>query len=192
VYNGFLRTDAPDLWRNTLAIPRLLGLLRRSGTANVESGPIFEDMNSAWQYSKNDLITLIHVLHAFRLVEIKDGPPAMGAEEQMPETVSLTDFGEYFVTDLMLRLEYLQTVYWEMAIPKNLLFPNFKTVMALRDLEPFLNSLCRFLQYEESKEAEVSPKGAELARDLSDGDSLAELVRKNAGAQINKIYWHHR
>ena len=87
------------------------------------------------------------LLHSFGLIYFDalrlDGVVSSGAQ--------ISPSGEYYLNGLTCRLEYIQNIYWDVWIDKDLLFTGFP-IRSVTELLPFVESFVEFIMREEERE----------------------------------------
>lgn len=192
VYNSRLRTDPGEVWRNTVALPRLLLFLQSYGQTGATNNAIREFVEGLLGYTQVETDRLISLLVDFRLIDfMRNGQPAPdGTASDDGCGVALTPCGKFYTKDFIWRLEYIQAIYWDIYLPERVYFHRFGTVMKIADLDLFLASFCDFIRFEESREEAFL--GATRYEDLRKSlhyISLADNLHKTAGSTVNTVYW---
>lgn len=185
VYNAGLHVSAGENWRNTLAIPRALDVINTQPGRQIREKTLFMLFDDVLGYESDSVDQVLQVLQSFRLVDYTDTGKT--------PVVTLTRSGEYYVRELIHRLEYLQAVYWDTWVPGDQLFPDYKTPLELRQLHEFLLAFCDFIASEERRERKAAAaKGSDRVADVFSRDSLHARVQRTAEAQISKVLWSTR
>ena len=194
VYNAQLELEKQEMWRNALAIPRLLNIIESHPDHVAPFEEARDTMLGILDYSAEQLYRIVSLLCQYHLIRCTDagGRHCTPLNLKSVARLTLTDRGHYYVGDgdaepgLIYRLEYLQAVYWDTPMPSQFYYPEFDTVMELRHLESFVLSFEGLLAHAESRELAAVERG-----ERSIPDSLPWLstqVREVAMEQVNSIY----
>lgn len=192
IFNARLSVDEQEGWRNTLAIPRFLELLHSQPHASSSRSDMVRAMNARLGFSPQQVFTIIDLLLHYRLIAAaKEEHEASRSEAA--STLVLTKCGRYYFEQLLHSLEYIQAVYWDVSIPKPLVFPGFATKLPISKLYPFCESFCEFIACEETFEEQARlAQGTPFDDETPDFEILATKIRQHAGGQVSRIYWSLR
>ena len=112
-------------------------------------------------------------------------------------TIGITEAGTFYLDVLMVRLEYLQCVYWETWIDDDLAVREFP-IYDIAELVPFVDKFVEFLVREESREAYRNAANPAYERFLRTTfrdhkqQSLSRRVQQVAMEQVMRIYFAER
>ncbi len=192
MYNAHLIENCEPREENALLLHRTLAYVRSSvqSSANEVLDKVSRGVRVPVSSVEKALLLLLH----YGLVRAGDGGQAGTG---LPAMVRITPNGEYYLTSLMARLEYIETVYWEIWVDEDLVFGRFP-IGDLGDLLPFVDFFAEFLVRREAEEAQRNLDNPEyrrfIARAFRDigGARMSEVVKRATMGQVMRIYFAER
>lgn len=190
MYNAQLIEDDQPREENALVLHRTLGYVGR--VAQAETNNIIENISASTLVPPSSVEKALALLNYYHLVA-----PAPGTSKANGRLIQITPCGEYYLSTLMGRLEYIENVYWEVWIDEDLMFGRFP-IDDISDLLPFVDQFVEFLTRCEAKEAIRNSNNAkydDFIRQVFSTVSnsrVSEKVKSTSMAQVLRIYFAER